>query len=253
LRSVLKFGGTSVGSGEGLRNVANIIASALFAQQETPVVVVSALAGITDALLSVAQHVYTQEMGAAKQELHAVRQQHIAAAHSVVIAPERRQHLLADLNKCFAGLDVDADQLRQTYMEPTRMRTLPLLEPLIEQGKVPVIPGFIGRTETGSVRTARYGSLARLEQAQPGCLRLHWFRIQRGSHESCPCHYRPGVRGFPVITQGASEHVIILIGENQDCERSVRSLHHALVAPVSPPVRHSAHEERRYMPQEVCQ
>ena len=44
---VLKFGGTSVGSAESLRNVKNIVAS----REESEIVVVSALGGVTDQLV----------------------------------------------------------------------------------------------------------------------------------------------------------------------------------------------------------
>ena len=44
---VLKFGGTSVGSAESLRNIKNIVAS----REESEIVVVSALGGVTDQLV----------------------------------------------------------------------------------------------------------------------------------------------------------------------------------------------------------
>ena len=53
---VLKFGGTSVGSGERIRRVATIIANTLQdAETSFPIVVVSAMSGITDQLLRIAR------------------------------------------------------------------------------------------------------------------------------------------------------------------------------------------------------
>jgi aspartokinase/homoserine dehydrogenase 1 len=48
---ILKFGGTSVGSADNIRRIGEIVSS----QQESIIVVVSALGGITDQLLSVAK------------------------------------------------------------------------------------------------------------------------------------------------------------------------------------------------------
>ena len=50
---------------------------------------------------------------------------------------------------------------------------------------------------------------------------------------------------IPVITQGASEQGVILVVEDRDSERALRSLHRDLIAPVIPLVRHAGHEKRR--------
>src|SRR5258708_19985368 len=53
---IIKFGGTSVGSGERIRHVANIIAHKLNDPGEAfPVVVVSAMSGVTDQLLRISR------------------------------------------------------------------------------------------------------------------------------------------------------------------------------------------------------
>jgi len=49
---VLKFGGTSVGDAAAIRRTAGIVASRLDRQ---PIVVVSALAGVTNALIAIAE------------------------------------------------------------------------------------------------------------------------------------------------------------------------------------------------------
>ena len=50
---------------------------------------------------------------------------------------------------------------------------------------------------------------------------------------------------IPVITQGASDLGIILIIEDSNSERALRSLHRDLVAPVIPLVRHPKPEQLR--------
>ncbi|HYN40233.1 MAG TPA: hypothetical protein VE129_00530, partial [Thermoanaerobaculia bacterium] len=49
---VMKFGGTSVGTGERIAGVAELVASRL---SEEPFVVVSAMGGVTDALLTLSR------------------------------------------------------------------------------------------------------------------------------------------------------------------------------------------------------
>jgi len=59
---VLKFGGTSVGSGERIRRVVTIIGHHLRDSEGMfPVVVVSAMSGVTDQLLRIARYACTGE------------------------------------------------------------------------------------------------------------------------------------------------------------------------------------------------
>jgi aspartate kinase len=76
---VLKFGGTSVGEVESIRRVAGIIA----AERRSRVVVVSALAGVTDALLSVAAAGATIPGNPPPRNLDLLLRRHIAAAEMV--------------------------------------------------------------------------------------------------------------------------------------------------------------------------
>ncbi len=104
--SVLKFGGTSVGSGERIRRVATIIANTLNNPEETfPVVVVSAMSGITDQLLRIARHAWAGENDACAHELHTLKQKHLEAAEKAVHNREIRHVLCYDLEKAFTGLE----------------------------------------------------------------------------------------------------------------------------------------------------
>ncbi len=59
---VMKFGGSSVGDGQRIRNVAGIVGA--FAEREgTPAVVVSAMQGVTDALIRAAEAASRRENG----------------------------------------------------------------------------------------------------------------------------------------------------------------------------------------------
>jgi aspartokinase len=60
---ILKFGGTSVGSGERIRRVATIIEHhALDGEEMFPMIVVSAMSGVTDQLLRIARFACTGDL-----------------------------------------------------------------------------------------------------------------------------------------------------------------------------------------------
>ncbi|MBO0777592.1 MAG: aspartate kinase [Ktedonobacteraceae bacterium] len=112
--NVLKFGGTSVGNGARIAQVASIIVQTL--QENTtpfPVVVVSAMSGVTDQLLRIARHTCLGEHEAASQEQHALRHKHIEAAETLVPESERRAELLRDLDQAFTSLAQAIVELRQ--------------------------------------------------------------------------------------------------------------------------------------------
>src|SRR5690349_16091128 len=112
--SVLKFGGTSVGSGERIRRVAAIIADNLQdAETPFPVVVVSAMSGITDQLLRLARYACSKEDEACTQELAALRLRHLETAEKVTREGEGREHLLRDLTSALDELAEDVRILRQ--------------------------------------------------------------------------------------------------------------------------------------------
>ena len=68
---VVKFGGTSVGAGPQIDKAARIVHSL---RDSKPVVVVSAMSGVTDQLLRIAQHACTGEHQGNVGALHVVPQ-----------------------------------------------------------------------------------------------------------------------------------------------------------------------------------
>ena len=105
---VLKFGGTSVGSGERIRRVATIIGyHARDTEGMFPVIVVSAMSGVTDQLLRIARFACTGEQELWQQELDALTQKHLEAADKAVHKHEGRQALQHDLRVAFSVLEQD--------------------------------------------------------------------------------------------------------------------------------------------------
>jgi aspartate kinase len=113
--SVLKFGGTSVGSGERISRVASIIKQHL---QDTPaifpVIVVSAMSGVTDQLLRIARYACSQSKDDYAQELVALRQRHLTTATEVVSDPEECTLLQHRLATAIDALSLDVEALRLT-------------------------------------------------------------------------------------------------------------------------------------------
>jgi aspartate kinase len=226
---ILKFGGTSVGSGEYMRRVASIIAHKVHdSGEDFPVVVVSAMAGITDQLLHIARLACTCEYQNCETELNSLKQKHLEAARNLFLKHEDRYSQLIDnLETAFSALQHDIAELQlcankvltyeiplrtaavaawgerlsvlllaaavrncgvdsvpvgeeaiitahpqsemeqplgtvigsEPLTEETRINAQMLVQPLIERHKVPIMPGFIGRTLTGFVTTlGRNGS-----------------------------------------------------------------------------------------------
>ncbi len=112
--SVLKFGGTSVGSGERIRQVAKIITKTFHSSEEAfPVVVVSAMSGITDLLLSIARHICLGAYEESEHELTALRDKHFEAAERIVRHTEHLPQLQHDLEEALTTLTHDIAILRE--------------------------------------------------------------------------------------------------------------------------------------------
>ena len=80
----MKFGGTSVADPEALGRLIGIVRQALQSPDgSAPVVVVSALGGVTDQLVAVARMAEEGEADRAAAALHALRDRHIAVASAV--------------------------------------------------------------------------------------------------------------------------------------------------------------------------
>lgn len=111
--SVLKFGGTSVGNGERMRLVAQIVArQAQQHAEDFPAVVVSAMAGITDQLLRITRALTTSQTEAYARDVETLQQKHLAAAEIVAQTPEARIALITALTEAFADFEQDLARLR---------------------------------------------------------------------------------------------------------------------------------------------
>src|SRR5215212_9886630 len=101
---VMKFGGTSVADPDAINRLIGIVRGQLAKMKDgdAPVVVVSALAGVTDKLVAIAQYAEDGASERASAELQALQERHLSVASAVTT--ESRARLLADVRYEFSEL-----------------------------------------------------------------------------------------------------------------------------------------------------
>ncbi|HEX7121217.1 MAG TPA: lysine-sensitive aspartokinase 3 [Gemmatimonadaceae bacterium] len=205
---VVKFGGTSVGDAAAIRRATAIVQSRL---ERRPLVVVSALAGTTNALIALAEQAAQGQLIAAIRGVEGLRERHLAVAEELLGNSAACSDVLGELAATFdelaslaealsvlghltpRSLDaiaakgeqlsstlavavfqaegipaqwVDAgsvmitgDQFGKAEPRPERIAEASqrVLRPLVEQGIVPVVGGFVGATEQQVVTTLGRG------------------------------------------------------------------------------------------------
>src|SRR5271168_2815515 len=102
---VMKFGGTSVGSAERFRGVLDIVNRTHKSGKQT-VVVLSAMSGVTNALISAAGKAVDRDLKGALTLLTDVTDQHIHAIESLFVKSNRSMHLLKELQAYFNELEI---------------------------------------------------------------------------------------------------------------------------------------------------
>jgi aspartate kinase len=100
---VMKFGGTSVGSKVRFEQVFALISNAT-AKEGPPLVVVSAMSGVTNALIEAADLAVKRNLDGALAQIDMIRKKHIEAVQGL-FSKERADALLADLNGLLAEID----------------------------------------------------------------------------------------------------------------------------------------------------
>ena len=206
---VMKFGGTSVGSADAIRQSADLI---LAARQDWPrvVVVVSAMSGVTDALLTgahtaasgdattfrtIAADLRTKHFtaleglmppgaqGQARVEVLMVLSEFEALCHAVGVLGEASARALDAISSLgermsihliaahLQALGVKAEAIEASELiitdahyqaanpigARTRSATQARLNPLLDQGVIPIVTGFIGATIEGVITTLGRG------------------------------------------------------------------------------------------------
>jgi aspartokinase/homoserine dehydrogenase 1 len=97
----MKFGGTSVGDIQRLEEVVSIVRAHLSVQ---PILVASAMSGVTDALLGTAQLALQREDDKVRQNMETLREKHLQIATRLVCQEERRKILIEEHSLLFEDL-----------------------------------------------------------------------------------------------------------------------------------------------------
>ncbi len=201
---VLKFGGTSVGDAAAIQRTAGIVATRL---DKRPAVVVSALAGVTNALLALAEQAARGHLIGAIRAVEELRERHLAQSELLLGGTEPAEETAADLSAMcdelahltealatlgdltprsldaiasfgermssrlcvpafqragIPAVHVDATEVMITDGAFTRAEPQPeaiadacraTLLPLLRDGRVPVLGGFIGSSRGAGVTT----------------------------------------------------------------------------------------------------
>ncbi len=106
---VMKFGGTSVGNTECFRRVADIVASS--ANGRAVVAVVSAMSGITNALLDAGQRAANGEEFAGLQLADMLQCRHSSIAHAIVSDEDERRELQGEIKTLAAAAGRLCDEI----------------------------------------------------------------------------------------------------------------------------------------------
>ena len=203
----MKFGGTSVGSAERLEGVARLVAEN---RARSPLVVVSALGGVTDQLIRAARLALRRDLEATAV-VDDLRRRHQEAIRGLLPEGPERERLLVHVEAVLSELGVlyqgvhyleeltprsldaisamgerlsfeiaaaalaerglptqavdsrqvlvtdDAFGRAQPRLAETKTRLRARVLPLLQQGRIPLLPGFIGATEEGVTTTLGRG------------------------------------------------------------------------------------------------
>jgi len=150
MRIVQKYGGTSVGSVERIRNTADIIQGELERGNQVAVVV-SAMSGETNRLLALAAEVSDDPIGRELDALVATGEQVSAALLAMEL--QKRGIKAYSFNGAQAGMMTDGRFVRARI---TDVKSDHLIEHL-ERFEVPVVTGFQGVDEAGNITTMGRG------------------------------------------------------------------------------------------------
>ena len=117
MATVMKFGGTSVADAAAFENVARIVAAQ---RKDSPVVVVSAMSGVTDSLFAATRVAVEGDAQKAIASLEDVFTRHEAVANEL-LSDSRRAEFVSELN---AAADQLAARLHEIAQPPSEQRSL---------------------------------------------------------------------------------------------------------------------------------
>ncbi|MDG6938818.1 MAG: hypothetical protein JRN39_00205 [Nitrososphaerota archaeon] len=154
---VIKFGG-SVLDGDGKVAQAAELIRRLRAKGRAAVVVVSALKGVTDQLLSMATKTDATISPERLDDILSIGEKTSARLMAAALEKESIQSVVVDPDSPFWPIVTDGRHLDASpELQECRARGQNLLLPLLKDGKVPVVCGFLGKAKDGTTTTLGRG------------------------------------------------------------------------------------------------
>lgn len=93
---VLKFGGTSVGSAERIKNVAQLVAS-----RGKNIIVLSAMSGTTNTLVEISDYLYKKNVDGAKETVNALESKYLVTINELFSTDGYKEKALKEIKACF--------------------------------------------------------------------------------------------------------------------------------------------------------
>ena len=118
----MKFGGTSVGDVPRLQEVVSIVKQFL---SEQPVVIASAMSGVTNALLDTARKAVERKTGEVHNAVNSLREKHLHIAHELVKDNRRRAALIKEQQALIDELSQPVFGELHDYLNCCRKRRSP--------------------------------------------------------------------------------------------------------------------------------
>lgn len=93
---VLKFGGTSVGSAQRMKEVAGLVAS-----RGKNIVVLSAMSGTTNTLVEISEYLYKKNVDGAKETVNKLEAKYHRIIDELYSSPESKERAMEEIKGCF--------------------------------------------------------------------------------------------------------------------------------------------------------
>jgi len=155
---VVKFGGSCLSTPDTIKEAANKVAKEI-AKGRSVVVVVSALSGTTDQLLGLAKQ--SSENNISNSELDEILSMGERTTARLMAGTLNSMGIKTiSLDPALPSWPIQTDSTfgnAEIRIEPTRDRVRTILLPLLKEGHVVVVPGFIGQSPEGKVTTLGRG------------------------------------------------------------------------------------------------
>lgn len=192
---VQKYGGTSVGNPERIRNVARRLLETQRAGHQV-IGVVSAMSGVTDGLLKLAREVAEEPSERELDVLLATGEQTTIALTAMAINAMGGK--AASLTGAQAGIVTDGVHTRARISNITPAE----VHRLLGEGNIVIIAGFQGKTESGSITTLGRGGSDLTAIAMAAAVKADLCQIFTDVDGVFTCDPRivPDARKIPVIS-----------------------------------------------------